>query len=167
MSVTPEIIARVRERYAAGDSVRSIMADTGISSAALYHWIGGGPVDESGPRLPPIPRRNTSGTRRVARKPATRLSLVKRLWRTAELQVRDIEDRVRLNQQPDERERDARTLAVIVKTVRELRALKEADEQGPAGDDFDLDDFRRALARKIDALAGRRGGGIDREPQSA
>ncbi len=58
------------------------------------------------------------------------VSLIARLWRTAERQVRDIEDRLRLNQQPaDERERDARMLAVIVKTVRDLRALRDCDER--------------------------------------
>jgi hypothetical protein len=83
----------------------------------------------------------------------TRAAVVKRLWRTAEWQVRDIEDRMRRNQQqPDERERDARLLAVIVKTVRELGAMRDKDEQDQAADNLGLDDFRRELARKIDAL---------------
>ena len=55
-----------------------------------------------------------------------RVALVGRLWRTAEAQVRDIEERLaRHQQQPDERERDARTLAVLVKTMRELSALDD------------------------------------------
>ena len=42
----------------------------------------------------------------------------------AEAQVRDIEERLAHHQQqPDDRERDARTLAVLVKTMRELAAL--------------------------------------------
>lgn len=167
MSATPETIARVRERYAAGESVRRIMADAGISSGTFYRWIDGGPDDGAGPRLPKIPRRNQPGVRRAARRPATRLSLVKRLWRTAEWQVRDIEERLRLNQQPDERERDARTLAIIVKTVRELRALRDADEENPAGEELDLDNFRRELARRIDALAGRQDPATDRGDEPA
>lgn len=169
MSVSPDIIARVRERYAAGDSVQRIMSDTRMSSGTLYHWIDGGPADENGPRLPPLPRRNSKGTRRAARKPGTRLSLVKRLWRTAEWQVRDIEDRLRQNpQQSDERERDARMLAVIVKTVRELSTLRDADEDNPAGHDAaDIDDFRRDLARKIDAIIASGGGRADNGDEPA
>jgi hypothetical protein len=85
---------------------------------------------------------------------------VKRLWRTAELQVRDIEERLRLNQLPDERERDARVLAIIVKTVRELRAMQGADDKESAENDNatgNIDDFRRELARKIDGIIARRG----------
>ncbi len=89
-----------------------------------------------------------------------------RLWRTAERQVRDIEDRLRLNlQQPDERERDARVLATMVKTLRELRALQEAEEE-PSGEDegpSNLDDFRRELARKIDGIIAARSEHADRE----
>jgi hypothetical protein len=150
---TPETIAYMRARYAAGDPVPAILAAAHVSSGALYYWIDGGPDDGEGPRLPPLPRRNRYGVRRGSTRMPTRAAVVKRLWRTAEWQVRDIEDRMRRNQQqPDERERDARLLAVIVKTVRELGAMRDKDEQDQAADNLGLDDFRRELARKIDAL---------------
>ena len=89
--------------------------------------------------LEPLPRRSTGKTRGNEKPPGTRrrrlsgdrVALVGRLWRTAEAQVRDIEERLaRHQQQPDERERDARTLAVLVKTMRELSALD--DQKGGA-----------------------------------
>ena len=92
-----------------------------------------------------------------------RVAIVRRLWRTAEAQVRDIEGRLRQDQQqPDERERDARMLAVLVKTLRELSALDEFQGATPttAGDDDevprDIDEFRRELARRIDAFVAAR-----------
>ena len=155
-ALTPETITRIRARYLAGDPVRSILEDAEITASTLYHWIDGGPHEGEGPRLAPLPRRHQSLRARSAPRTGSRLSLVKRLWRTAEWQVRDIEDRLRRNQQPaDERERDARMLAVIVKTVRELAALRDKDEDSQEEDTAKLDDFRRELARRIDALAGR------------
>jgi hypothetical protein len=162
----PDMIALVRQRYAQGDKVRDILADTKMNASVFYFWIDGGPDDGTGPRLPPIPRRNERGGKRARKRGASRLSLVKRLWRTAEWQVRDIEDRLRLNQQqPDERERDARLLAVMVKTIRELRAMHDADEEAsPENDGPDnLDDYRRELARKIDGIIAARGENSARE----
>src|SRR4029077_2281472 len=127
--------------------------ETGMSLGTLYLWLDGGPENDA--RLPPIQRRRVVMGKR--RKPLTgRVSLVNRLWRPAERQVCDIEDRLRLNQQqPEERERDARVLAIMVKTLRDLRALRAADEEASpendAGPDT-LDDSRRSLARKIDGI---------------
>jgi hypothetical protein len=86
---------------------------------------------------------------------------VARIWRTAEAQVRDIEDRLRARAQPpDEREKDARTLAVLVKTLRELTALDEAEGRSETEDDDsgprDIDEFRRDLARRMDAFVAER-----------
>src|SRR4029077_2230047 len=124
---TPEMIALARQRYLEGVSVSKILGETGMSLGTLYLWLDGGPENDA--RLPPIQRRRVVMGKR--RKPLTgRVSLVNRLWRTAERQVCDIEDRLRLNQQqPEERERDARVLAIMVKTLRDLRALRAADEE--------------------------------------
>jgi hypothetical protein len=105
---------------------------------------------------------------------ASRVSLVARLWRTAERQVRDIESRIDTRaQQPEDRERDARVLAVLVKTLRELHALDDANPKGnaarePESDDTrDIDEFRRDLARKIDQLAEQYSAEGDRGASSA
>jgi hypothetical protein len=104
-----------------------------------------------------------------------RKTLVRRIWRTADAQVRDIEDRLAATRpEPVERERDARMLAVLVKTLRELAALDEAasgpsKRAEPEDDDpvpRDIDEFRRELARRIDALvASRTGSRLPGEPQ--
>ena len=162
-TVSPKTVALARQRYAEGAPVSGILAETGMSHGTLYFWLDGGPNDGSGPRLPVIPRRRLVMRKRRPRLPGQRISIVERLWRTAERQVRDIEDRLRLSQQePAERERDARVMAVLVKTVRELSLIEEKNrESAPEDDDGarDLEDFRRELARKIDGLIAARSAG--------
>jgi hypothetical protein len=109
---------------------------------------------------------------RIAAPPpsADRAALVKRLWRAAETQVGEIEQRLaRDAAEPLERERDARVLAVLAKTLRELSALDAAqpnNSRAPADDDAvprDLDELRRSLSRKLEALVAARAGGIPGE----
>jgi hypothetical protein len=111
-------------------------------------------------------RRVIAGKRRRPLKD-TRTSLVARLWRTAERQVRDIEARLTaVQQEPAERERDARVLSVLVKTLRELAAFDEAtlesqsEKETAAEDDDavprDIDELRRELARRVDRIRERR-----------
>lgn len=168
---TPETIARARSQYAAGELVAMICETNKMSRHALYYWVDGGP--KFGPRhLPPLERRGGGATARERRRfSGDRVALVRRIWRTAEAQVRDIEDRLAAaGQEPPERERDARMLAVLVKTLRELVAIDAALPAGKAGkvgkaaaeaDDDDpvprdIDEFRRELARRIDALVASR-----------
>lgn len=99
---------------------------------------------------------------------AERQQFVARLWRTAMLQVEDIERRLRADaQQPAESERDARTLAVLVKTLRELVAFDAAVANDAAKDAMtadddtdpvprDADELRRELARRIRAFVEER-----------
>ena len=116
------------------------------------------------------PKRSTSAYRKVdaaktkgARKltpSADRAALVKRMWRAADAQVQEIENRLlQESQEPLERERDARVLSVLAKTLRELSALDETKQRkqtaAPADDDSvprDIDELRRSLARKLEAL---------------
>jgi len=155
-TVTPLLLTQTRQKYSDGETVASIMAEFGLRRHAVYYCLDGGP-DSDGNRLPPLPRRMA---RRLPAKSA-RKALVSRLWQVAEQQVQDIEGRLQLDQPGDERERGARMLAIMIKTLRELRALdavqaaqepSRADDKGPDN----LDDFRRRLARKMDAIiAGR------------
>ena len=167
-----ETIARIRQQYADGDRLVRILAENKGTKETLYHWVDGGPSDPA-QRLPPIPRRTQ---RRAANDSAeARRLLVARLWRAADRQVRDIEQRLKgIGEEPPERERDARALAVLVKTLRELAAFDEAhtaaqtrtdpddDDTGPR----DIDDFRRELARKMDALVARRAERAAGKPES-
>jgi hypothetical protein len=101
-----------------------------------------------------------------------RASLVTRLWRTAERQLRDIEDRLARDRQqpPDERERDARTLAVLVKALRDLSMLDGSTRESTDAYDGrprDIVAFRRELARKMDAFIERKlGRGVSGDAES-
>ena len=91
-----------------------------MSQERVYYWVDGGPPK----RAAAISSRCRAGAAALARNlrkrrlTGDRVALVTRLWRTAEAQVRDIEERLMSSAQPpDEREKDARTLAVLVKTL--------------------------------------------------
>ena len=67
---------------------------------------------------------------------------MKRLWSNAEAQVAQIEARMKQSgQAPDDSERDARTLAILIRMLRELSAFDEAkrgkdkQQQKPANDE--------------------------------
>lgn len=166
-SLSLATIAAARRDYAEGKKpVDAICAEHRMHRNQLYFYVDGGDAD--GPRhFPPIPRRSDGVTRapRQRRSPGGRVALVQRLWRTAETQVRDIEARLaRADLVPTERERDARVLAVLVKTLRELTALDDlnARTKPAAADDGadaaprDMDEFRRELARRIAAFVDAR-----------
>jgi hypothetical protein len=105
-------------------------------------------------------RRKDAAARPGRELTGNRTALVKRMWLAAEAQVREIEDRL-LHDSPEplERERDARVLAVLAKTLRELSALDQTKSKkrtlAPADDDAvprNMDELRRSLARKLEAL---------------
>ena len=124
-----------------------------------------------------------AGNREARRQPFSRKRVVSRLWRTAERQVAEIETRMTgIGDDPQALERDAKTLAIIAKTVRDLVAIDgEAGEQAKskenraahgsknaypdpkaAGDDGngprDIEGFRAELARRLDELRREREG---------
>ena len=151
-----------------------IRRQTGLSSAGVYYWID----REMGPDgtflFNPVPRRTAHPVGgqpakvRSAKAPANasgkpdRRGLLKRLWRAAERQINEIEDRLARVADPSEAprpepEKDARALAVLARTLRELTALEaEARKRRKAKDQDgtvrDLDTFRRELARRLDRL---------------
>ena len=135
--------------------VARIFRETGLSKRRVYDCFDGAFADGEGHNPPPLPRRQEP------RKPTdNRAVLIARLWRNAEHQVRDIDKRLRRHkQEPAERERDARLMAVVVKTVRELTAIEEKTQRV---DDANvppatIDAFRRELARKLAALGAGEG----------
>ncbi|MFG1229399.1 terminase gpP N-terminus-related DNA-binding protein [Xanthobacter wiegelii] len=164
-----------RRLYLEGASMAEIRRQTGLSSATVYYWID----RERGPDgtflFNPVPRRTAhpvGGRPAKARteKPSgnrsgkpDRRGLLKRLWRAAERQIDEIEGRLARAVDPGdeaprpEPEKDARALAVLARTLRELTALeaetrkrrKAKDQDGTVRD---LDTFRRELARRLDRL---------------
>jgi hypothetical protein len=134
---------RAREMYAEGFTVSRILAHCQISLGTLYACLDGTPFGQDGERMAPLPRRrDVTGRRRRALKADT-VSLVNRLLRTAERQVRDIETRLSARAQPPvERERDVRMLTGLARMLRDLQAMRKAappaQPTGYADDDEDM-----------------------------
>jgi hypothetical protein len=59
-----------------------------------------------------------------------------------------------------ENERAARALAALTRTLRELKAFQTPPQELADDTVDDIDEFRRALARKIDAFVATHGGGV-------
>jgi hypothetical protein len=162
----PEQVALVRRQYAEGVPIKRIAAEIGVTNLDIvYRCVDGRCPDGSGIRPAPLPRRRT-GVRTYGRN-GSRTALIKRIWRTAERHVEEIEARLEAaGLEPAEREGNARALAILVKTLRELAAFDEATaaKRGKAADDSnddsvptDLDELRRELARRIDSIVAARG----------
>ena len=157
---TDEQIARSRQMYVDKYPVSRILAACEMSHGTFYYWLDGGPREADGPRLPPIPRRRVVVGKRRPPLAQGQVSLVARLWRTAERQVRDIELRLSQGAQPPaERERDMRMMVSAVRMLRELSGFAVAKPKPGEEEDAaprDMDEFRRELARRMDALVARR-----------
>ena len=166
MTHIPESAARARQMYSEGATTRDILEATGLSHWTLYHWIEGGPKKDGKPLLPPLVKRRTVTRRRILKE--ERLTLVNRMMRAAERQVGEIEQRLAGSGQAlGERERDARTLALLAKTLQSLTALDALHEPKTTGarkkhvvddDDedtipADIDAIRRELSRSLAAMA--------------
>jgi hypothetical protein len=166
----PDVVALVRRLYQDGATVNAIVAESGIKNLdIIYRCFDGRYPDGSGVAPARLPRRKPGV--RVRHRAGSRAALVTRMWRTAELQVEEIEDHMAAaGLDVAERERNARTLAVVARTLRELSAVDESQtrrkggQQTPDDDNDDdpvprdIDEFRRELARRIHALVDSRTG---------
>jgi hypothetical protein len=164
---SPEQVALARRLYLGKIPVKAILAEAGIKLHTLYRCLSGDFPDGSGIAPAPIALRRAGV--RICQRMGSRAALVTRMWKTAERQVEEIEKRLKAaGLELAERESNARTLATVAKTLRELSAFDEASKPGkskkPTPDDDsdddpvprDINDFRRELARRIDALVDRR-----------
>ncbi len=171
MTDIPDNARRARQMYADGVTTRAIKAETGFSDGAMYHWLNGGPKTNGQRLLPPMIKRRMVTRRRILKE--ERVGLVTRMMRAAEQQVCEIETRLAATQQePGDRERDARTLAVLAKTMQSLTALDalhEKDAPKPKAPKNEaiprsIDELRRSVAQKLEAIIARRNSGGDRQP---
>ncbi|HTQ32486.1 MAG TPA: hypothetical protein VMI53_14850 [Opitutaceae bacterium] len=180
---TREEVERAREMYAQGFTVSRILAACDMSLGTFYYWLDGGPQAgppsslratsgkpdvDGGPAhttlYPPLPRRRrVVGKRRRPLPDASRVSLAARLWRTAERQACDIEERLaRPSAANPERERDLRMLTMLVRSLRELSAfdagLAPAAAPPPVEERLpgDVDALRAELARRVEGIRARR-----------
>lgn len=168
VSLTPEEVVEIRRKYVANFLVDNICEQHIISRNTLYRCLDRA-YDAEGKPLPRIPRRR-SGVRRQRTLKGDPAMLTLRLRRTAEGQVRAIEDRLaRHEQEPGERERDARMMALLARTLRDLVAVGKQEKELEKGiaaakdeeaDVRDIDEFRRDLLRQMDAIAARRTRGL-------
>ncbi len=158
MTGIPKSATRARRMYQDGDGVARILEATGLTRTTLYLWLDGGPQRAGGARpLPALKRRG--GHRAKGEPPASsRQALVTRLWHAAERQVGEIERRLGNGLDDPASDRDARALAILVKTLRELSTFDQAngasenDDAGPR----DFDEYRAELAREIESLLAAR-----------
>jgi hypothetical protein len=156
----PETVALARRLYIEQVAVKDILAETGLKLNTFYRCIAGRFPDGSGIAPAPIAQRRAGV--RVRHRLGSRAALIKRMWRTAERQVEDIERRVRdAGLELTERESNARMLATVARTLRELAAVddaKRARGKDAAKDDNDdaaprnIDELRRSLAEKLEAI---------------
>jgi hypothetical protein len=166
MTDSPDNAARARQMYSEGATTRDIIAETELSHWALYHWLAGGSKQTTGERLlPEVPKRRMVVRRKILKE--NRVALVNRMMKTAERQVYEIEARLAGSKQaPGEREQDARTLAVLAKTLQSLTAIDALHESKPTrkkkqpvdddDEDFlpaDIDAIRRELSERMAAMA--------------
>jgi hypothetical protein len=169
MATIPESALRARQMYIDRVPVRTILKDCKLSLDQLYEWLDGGPELDGGAMLPPIPRRHIIV--RKASRAHTRVAMVERMMRATEAQLHGIEQRLAsAGYDPDDSERDARAMAVLARTMRELTALDDsnrgpANETGQTNDNaapLDVDELRRSLTRKLDALVAEQQGTLGR-----
>ncbi len=167
MADIPQTVLRARQMYADGVPVRITQAETGFSLVQLYHALDGLPQPNGDSLLPPLARR-----RIIARKTsraATRVALVARLMRAAELQLHGIEQQLEsAGYAPGKGEQTSRSIALLARTMRELSAIDEraaarkAPNKSSKKDDqpipLDFDELRRSLIRKMDAILAEREG---------
>ena len=166
MTEIPQAVLRARQMYAERKTVRAILAETGFNLDQLYRALDGLPQPNGDSLLPPIARRRI--TVRKTSRAATRVALVMRL---AEPQIYGLEQRLeKAGYVPAEGERNSRATASLARTMRELAAIDERDasrkapnKSGESNDEptpLDIDELRRSLTRKLDALVAEQQGPV-------
>lgn len=175
MTSIPEAAQRARQMYAEKALIGDILDATGLTKRTLYRWLDGGPIHEGERPLPPVPRRK-QGARPERILKDERVHLIARLMTGAQTLVREIELRLaKGGTTPKDNADDSRSFAALTRTLRELTALdalndRDAPQSGPQQNDEpdddevprDIEEFRRELARRINAFVdeqeGRHGG---------
>jgi hypothetical protein len=157
-----------RVRFAAGEFARAVMDGALISTDAALAGASPVPPGDAGPPLP-----NDSGPS----EPLDRVALAARLMKAVERYIAAVE-RVQAKidpATPAEADRNARSLAVIGRSLNEVAILLRPprdDKSDDADDDtisVDSDEYRRELAEALDRLIDaerRRTGEGDRGPES-
>jgi hypothetical protein len=171
--IPPEAIAKARHLYEdTGVPVADIAKMLGIGQttllkrAKLWGWTPRNrrlaELDAAAKANLPLEKIRAAAA--PARKKLTQLALFKRVRSAVESEIVAIENVLRrveaVHLRSTDAERAARTLATLVRTLKELAALEQPadkptgeESQSEASDDFrDLEQFRRSLAERLDGL---------------
>lgn len=153
----------VREGYKAGRTIRSLMAEFSITKGAVYFMVDGGPKVKGERLLTAIPRR-----RKHVISLRARLALIARIMHVSQQQVSTIESRGAPT--AGQLDSDARTLATITRTIRDMTIIDEHHRQmrnkkiapdndrSSAGDDEpDIDELRRSVAQTLERIIAEEG----------
>lgn len=149
-----ELTSRARRLYEGGGASIQAVADLlGIHKRTLQKRASA----LGWRRSPAVP--NESRNQLEENVPVGRRAMVARIRRTVEREISTVEDSLaRIDElvPRGDAEKAARTLASLVKTLIELQRLEAgagADTaKDPDEDGIDIDEFRRDLARRLDAL---------------
>jgi hypothetical protein len=186
--IPPALLRRIRHAYETTDTpLDTLAARAGVSRRTLLArarsagWRMRGemppppataPKRSGGkPSVPAAGRAAAGGAAQEADGLAARMRLAARIQRSVEREL-DAVERALAHIAPgdgSEAERTARTLASLARTLREVVALDSQSSAETDDDDAgprDLDEFRRELARRMDAIIARREAAPDREPDA-
>jgi hypothetical protein len=170
MTDIPQAAVVARRMYGDGDSVADILAETKLPHDRLYYWLDGGPG-----LLPPLPRRRMFG--RGIASASQRIALIGRMMRAAERQVQEIEQRLAAEGlDAADQERDARALAVLARTLRDLTALDalnrsrkkrpQAERTNDQPIPRNVDELRRSLLQKLENLVAEQQSSVPEAPDA-
>jgi hypothetical protein len=179
VAYTGELVAHIRHRYEnTDDTLAAIARETGVSERSINRmrdregWARRSDRPLRG--LPPAMRLLKTATAMAA--PAAATDAIERIERLVEKELA-AEERGRAQlgdgrRAPAQAERTARTLATLTQTLHALQRLRcglapitetHDDDDIPA----DIDEFRRDLARRIDAFVASRTGASDADGDRA
>jgi AcrR family transcriptional regulator len=166
----PPTPGRGKSRRADANRVKSVAAASG---SAPPNPVPSRPVPSGAAQANPADfdaergRADTSGEAQPDRQ-----TLAARIQHSIERELDAIEKVLDLlqPQNGNEAERAARTLAALARTLREVANLDTDPSAEPDDDDDagprDMDEFRRDLARRMEAIVAAREGATDREPDA-
>ena len=139
--------------YAEGFTVSRILAHCQMSLGTLYACLDGAPFGRDGELFAPLPRRRNNLLRRWAPREADTSSLCKRLVRTAERQVRQIETQLSARDLSGaERERKVRMLTSLTRVLREIEKFEKKRNEHGDPIDTDVPSFREEFNRRAGVL---------------
>lgn len=140
LSGPPVWASAARQAYLDGTSLAKLQATYKASPSTLYIWIDRVVAADGSITLQPVPRRRIAAPGPSAAQQTLRVALVRRLWRAADAQMRQLERRIAaLDPEAPPGDAEAKALGLIARIVRELMTLDAASAAShkPSGGEKD------------------------------